>query len=97
MTDLYDPRSAMLAGLPDDREYILEFSEEVFVVTYFDHVDYTIYDRGDVMTSDVIEKLKGDIRFLTAGTIVQFNVGDISSVIERKSGAIVYTHHLLST
>jgi hypothetical protein len=85
-----DPLVSRLEELSDDLEWVVECGGETVVVRFFEGVDPTIYDRGDLVVAQVVEKLVGDKRFHTPGTFIEYNVGAIEKVFSKDEGTVVY-------
>tara|TARA_R110002110_G_scaffold10551_6_gene51958 strand:- start:194 stop:490 length:297 start_codon:yes stop_codon:yes gene_type:complete len=89
MTVQYDSRSVELEGLATGKLWIVEFDQCIYVVDFFDFVDYSIYERGDMMVFGVVEQIGGDNE-LRSGTMLEFSVADVRTVTEKDTGIAVY-------
>ncbi len=63
---------------------------EEFELTDCEIVDESIYGNSTTILANVVQKLKGDKRFHTPGTKLEFSAHDVSTAIVAISDKVLY-------
>ena len=81
----------VLANCDEGKEYLVTFhSGTQLVLKDFEPVDKSIYGRDDLFVGWVVSQVKGDKRFFTPGSGIQFGLSEIKEVAVNSNGSVLY-------
>jgi len=79
-----------LEGIPDDEPWHVGLGEHEYLLSNFEVVDQSIYERSDLMLANVVKNITGPPA-ITENNLIEFEVGQVRFVKSVDGAKILYS------